>query len=222
MIPYLTIVLSFLLGSIPFGLLVAKAKGVDIRQVGSGNIGATNVARALGKKAGIAVLFLDVAKGWIPAALAPLVSPGLFGLESGHMGASFGILAGFAAILGHILSPFLNFRGGKGIATGLGMLLGIAPAVAAIALGGFILVVLITRYVSVASLFASLCMVGAGLWLMPGEVPYLIVFGLVACFVFVRHTDNIKRLAKGTEKKFSFSSSSNQSESQGSVERGTE
>ena len=116
---WLLISLGFALGSIPFGFMVAKAKGVDIREVGSGNIGATNVMRVLGKGPGIAVLLLDVLKGLIPSLCGHLI----------FHDKQIAFAAGVAAVFGHTFSPFLKFKGGKGIATGLGALLGSSPFV---------------------------------------------------------------------------------------------
>lgn len=213
MIPFLLVVIgSFFLGSIPFGLIVAKAKGIDIREVGSGNIGATNVARALGKKAGFFVLFLDALKGALPALVGGfLVSQPPFDLSVGTFFCDLSMICGFVAVLGHIFSPFLRFKGGKGIATGLGMLIGASPVIAGLALGGFLIVVAILRYVSLGSIFSVIVMVVSGHLLLPGRAVFLIAYWIIALFIVFRHRDNIKRLISGEEKKFSFSSNVNKS-----------
>ena len=123
----IAILVSYLVGGIPFGFLVAKAKGIDITKEGSKSIGATNVGRVIGKKAYFAVLFLDIVKGILPGALVPILVGAQFGLSAGE----FGLICALAAVVGHLASPYLGFKGGKGIATGLGLLVGSAPPVAA-------------------------------------------------------------------------------------------
>lgn len=184
---------AYLLGSIPFGFLIARANGVDITRVGSGNTGATNVHRALGWKAGVPVLLLDIAKGLVP----PLIARAL--------GCSIEIacLAGISAVLGHCFSPFLRFKGGKGIATMLGVALGTTPVVAAIGLGAFLLVVLATRYVSLGSIVAVLAAVVAAFALRTGPV-ISTVYVAVALFIIYKHRSNIGRLMKGEEPKISL------------------
>ncbi len=194
-------VVSFLLGAIPFGFLLARARGIDIRKVGSGNIGATNVSRALGSKAGVFVLFLDVLKGVIPAALGHLLLKDATALAP----ADHKILLGVTAVLGHVFSPFLNFRGGKGIATGLGALLGASPLVAVGVLVVFLIFMLAWRYVSLASIAAATSLPFfayafgyAGSWI------YLSISLLLALLIWVKHIPNIKRLRARTEPKFAF------------------
>ncbi|MEM9724575.1 MAG: glycerol-3-phosphate 1-O-acyltransferase PlsY [Pseudomonadota bacterium] len=185
---------SFLLGSIPVGLLVGRAFGVgDVRNVGSGNIGATNVLRAGGKAAGAATLALDVAKGAIPALLA--------GAWLGPVGAG---VAGLAAFLGHCYSPFLKFDGGKGVASGLGALLAWRPEIALLSVLLFAAVVWRTRYVSLASLAASFLAVGVyvlmGSWNRDVAIlaPFVLAMALVSAW---RHRANIGRLLRGEESK---------------------
>jgi acyl phosphate:glycerol-3-phosphate acyltransferase len=181
-------VLAYLAGSIPFGLVVGKLfYGVDVRQRGSGNVGTTNVFRVLGKKAGVAVLVCDMLKGYIPAALAAaLFHPW------------FAIFIAAAPVVGHIYSIFLKGKGGKGIATGAAVVLALVPAVFAIILVVWIVLVLTTRYVSVASLVAS--------FLVPvltisfhEPLPYEIAGVLVAVIVWWAHRGNIQRLLAGEE-----------------------
>ena len=193
----LTTAVAFLLGSIPTGYLVARAKGVDIRQHGSGNIGATNVFRTLGKPLGILVFFLDALKGFAAVWLAA---------RFGGPSAWPPILAAVAAIAGHNYTPWLGFKGGKGIATSAGVLIALMPwAVLAIAVVWFG-VFFATRYVSLASICASAALpvaVGA-LWFYGcgGSGPLLGFSVLIAALAIWRHRSNIGRLMAGTEHRF--------------------
>ncbi len=193
------IAVSYLLGAIPFGYLIARAKGVDIRSVGSGNIGATNVARALGKGFGILVFVLDVLKGFLPTLAA---RAWLHGEAEGVPLAV--VLTGLAAIAGHNWPVTLRFKGGKGVATSCGVFLALFPTGLAIALGTWVLVVAVTRYVSLGSILG-----GAALFLAACAIPEqpfsraqvsLTIFAGVAGLISVlRHRANIGRLLKGTE-----------------------
>lgn len=179
---------AFLLGSIPFGFLAGRLRGVDIRKHGSGNIGATNVMRELGVVPGVAVLLLDVLKGLIPVLLA----------RRWELDAWWVMGAGLLAITGHTFSPFLAFRGGKGIATSLGVLLGLSPVVAAASLGLFLWAAWLTRYVSLGSLVAAPTQ-ALLFWLLPHPLPYRLLGLLAALFVIAKHRGNIERLRSGTE-----------------------
>ncbi|MFQ3676972.1 MAG: glycerol-3-phosphate 1-O-acyltransferase PlsY [Fimbriimonadaceae bacterium] len=190
-LPVVLVVGAYLLGAIPVGYLVGRLRGVDITKVGSGNIGATNVLRVLGKGPGIAVLALDVAKGLVP----PLV------LLQATQSKEWALAAGVSAVVGHCLSPFLTFRGGKGIATGLGMLIGVTPVGAAVAFGVFAAVLAGFRYVSLASIFATWSVVATSL-ATGDSVAVVAVFVVVALFVTYRHRTNIQRLIDGTEPRF--------------------
>lgn len=201
---WILLVLSYFVGSIPVGVMVARAKGIDITKEGSGNVGATNIARVLGKKAGAVCLVLDVLKGLIPALVFQvIVSRPIFGF--GFPSQEFGLICGGMAMVGHMFSPFLKFKGGKGIATGLGMLVGSSPLVGTWVLLSFVLVAFATRLVSLSSLVAVAVMVVAGLLLTP---PYLFwgVYIALAIFIYYKHWPNIQRILKGTEPKFSFGS----------------
>ncbi len=193
MIYAVLLIASYFLGSIPFGLLVGKAmRGVDIRQFGSGNIGATNVYRTLGPGPGIIVFAADVLKGLIPVLAAKQLLPGVSWLI---------VAVGMMAIFGHTLSPFLGFKGGKGVATSLGVGIGLVPVPALIAFGIWVVVLAGTRYVSVASMLACLS-VPVMIWWMQGPMAYR-VFGIfVAAYVIVKHRSNIARLMQGTENRF--------------------
>ncbi len=186
---------AYLLGSIPFGVLVARRRGIDIMSVGSGNIGATNIFRTLGKGPGALVFLADTAKGAIPAAVATAV------LKS----PDWGLACGFAAVIGHSMSPWIGFRGGKGIATGLGALIGSYPMFAAIALSAFLLIWIPTGYVSLASILAACILTIAAFALTTSLWVHSSFVGLTL-FIIVKHRANIKRLLEGTERKTVFGS----------------
>ena len=194
--PAITVVLltalAYIIGSVPFGLLIAKAKGVDIRKQGSGNIGATNVLRCLGKPLGITCFVLDALKGYLPAALFPIL---------GTVDPTFGILFGAAAILGHNFPVFLKFKGGKGVATSAGVLLGVAPLAVAIGLIAWIIVFKTSGYVSLGSIIAALVVIITG-WTAGYGPVIATALTLLGALTIWRHRENIKRLANGTENKF--------------------
>ena len=202
------IVVAYLLGSVPFAFLIAKAHGKDLRTIGSGNIGATNLARALGRKWGYICFALDVLKGFIPMAGLPAVagrpdSPALLALW---------LAVGMAAILGHVLPIYLGFKGGKGVATSFGVALGLWPYFTIpglIALAVWVAVVLIWRYVSLASICGAVVFPVALLigimavpaWTASALWPLLIAAIAIPAMVVIRHRENIKRLLAGTESK---------------------
>lgn len=195
-------IVSYLLGSIPFGFLVAKAKGVDIRKVGSCNIGATNVFRTLGKGPGILTFVLDALKGFVSAFWIPALAVMLCG---GEVNSNMKLLGGLIAVVGHTWPLFLGFKGGKGVATSAGMLLGIVPAAVGIAFAAWVLFFLLTRYVSVASIVAAIIL-GSLVWIPKFYIglPSAILLSLLALAVVLRHRSNMARLAKGRESRFSF------------------
>lgn len=184
------ILLAYLVGGIPFAAIAARAKGIDLRAKGSGNLGATNAIRVLGAKVGIPVLLADVLKGWVGAALIPAA----FTLGSFEAR----VACGAAAIAGHIFPVFLGFRGGKGVATSAGVFLALAPIPIGLAIAAFALVLLVTRYVSLASLVASATL-GATLWMF--ELPRMlqVAGSVIALLVMYRHRSNWKRILEGTE-----------------------
>lgn len=183
--------LSFLFGSIPFGFLICKyTLGVDIRKLGSGNIGTTNVMRIAGPTTGILVLFLDTSKGFLPVLLARAFS----------FTPLWVVLAGIFAILGHIFSPFIGGRGGRGVATGLGVVIGIAPQIALFLFLIWGAVVLLFRYVSLASLTAAFFF--PLLMSFTGQpLPYLLLSFIISTLVIIRHKPNLERLFRGEEHK---------------------
>lgn len=181
-------VLAYLLGSVPFGLFVAKIFcGVDPREGGSRNTGATNVARLCGTKFGVLALVLDVLKGWLPAALA----------VSGGLGAVPASCIALAAILGHVFSPFLKFKGGKAVATTIGAFLALMPLGALLSVAACVLVIALTGYVSLGSLTLALCLPVFAL--LTGKLPYLPLAVAVMLLLFWRHRENIRRLSRGEE-----------------------
>ena len=194
--------LAYLLGSVPTGFLVAHAKGVDIRAVGSGNIGATNVLRTLGKPAGIFVLFVDALKGWVAVVLMTRLVLQAFGL--GADGARLEvcqIIAALCAILGHNYTCWLNFKGGKGIATSAGVLLALVPWALIVIFVVWIVVFTVTRYVSLGSLAASAALPFAS-WATHESLTKVIVTGAMAALAIYKHKGNIQRLLSGTEPRF--------------------
>lgn len=206
---YLAIFAAYLCGSIPFGLLIGLGMGVDLRKVGSGNIGATNCGRVLGKKFGIACFVLDLLKGFLPVFLAGWWFGMLGGAAVTRSYEWLWITTSAAAVLGHVFPVWLGFRGGKGVATGLGAVLGIWPLLTlpALAAAGVWLVFVGTlRYVGLASVVAAVCLppltiaIGMARQRTPGQmVPFLVVTGVMALLIVVRHRGNLMRVWKGTE-----------------------
>jgi acyl-phosphate glycerol 3-phosphate acyltransferase len=189
---------SYLLGAVPFGWLVGRAHGIDISKHGSGNIGATNVGRVLGKKYGVLVFVLDFAKGALPVAAAKLLP------DAGVPREALTVAAGVAAFLGHLFPVYLKFRGGKGVATGAGVVAVLLPLPALAALLTWVVVVFATRYVSVASVAAAVALCVAHLFPAPQPWAYpesiVSTFCLVAAsLVAARHAGNLRRLLDGTE-----------------------
>ena len=187
-------VLGYLLGSIPFGLLLARLKGVDIRARGSGNIGATNVARIIGKGFGLATLAADILKGLVPVLICKYAMNGQAGQES------FMALTGAGAILGHCYSIFLRFKGGKGVATAAGVFLAICPFSVFVAIISFLIAALMSGYVSLGSLLAAFIIPVAVHFICPGLYFEILAWG-TAVLVWWKHRENIQRLLKGQEKR---------------------
>ena len=193
--------LSYLAGSIPFGWLVGLAHGVDVRRAGSGNIGATNVVRVLGRGPGAFVFALDVAKGVAAVSLVPAA----FALAGAPLPGFASVVCAAAVIIGHSFPVFLGFKGGKGVATGLGIAAALVPHSAALALALWIVLFLATRYVSVASVAAAALVAVAPWRLDPGAgVAALSAVSVLAALVVVKHRSNMARLARGGENRFCF------------------
>lgn len=192
---FLTILFAYLLGSVPFGLLLSRLRGRDPRKIGSGNIGATNVVRTAGIGFGIATLVADILKGYIPVIVA---------IHCGQppiMVASLGL----ALFMGHLFPVYLRFKGGKGVATALGVFLALGPLATLLAAGVFILVTIICRYVSLGSLF-SIGVIPPLFLVFRVPSPYIYFSVIVVFLVFFKHWGNVERLRAGTESKFSFQS----------------
>ena len=220
----LVVAVSYLLGAIPFSLVVGRAMGVDLRQHGSGNAGATNALRVLGKGPGLLVFLLDFAKGLAAVTLVShladvdaLVQAGVLGSRPELVEAWVGTIAGTAAMLGHVFTLwgrlfFGSFKGGKGVATGAGMLTGLAPIAVGLALLVFIAVMVLTRYVSLGSILAALSLplsllalhFGLGVKSPP---PVWIFATVVPAFIVWTHRANVRRLLDGTESKMGASKS---------------
>lgn len=188
----LTVLAAYLLGSVPNGLLLARLKGIDLQKSGSGNIGATNVFRCVGKGWGIAAFLLDALKGFVPAFVFPRL------MDSAPPW--LGLACGVAAVAGHNWPVWLKFKGGKGVSTSAGMLLGIAPAAVGIGFAAFAVILLTTRWVSLSSIAAAIVVPAAYIGLEGTDnrllTGALIVMGVLVIF---KHRANIGRLLKGTE-----------------------
>ena len=187
----LLICAAYVCGSLPVGVWVGRWVGVDVRSSGSGNIGATNVARTAGGRAGLLTLLGDVGKGVIPATLARLLlgDPWLIALT------------GLAAVCGHLFSLFLRFSGGKGVATAFGVFIVLTPAAAALSAALFAVVGFSTRYVSVASMLAALALPVMA-WVCGYPPPLVLAAAAVAAIIILRHRDNLSRLRRGEEPRF--------------------
>lgn len=187
------LVLAYVVGSVPTGYIMSAVSGIDIRAAGSGNIGATNVSRVVGWKAGVITLVADTAKGFIPVFLAlhldfdPLVTA----------------LAGLAAFLGHLYPVFLKFKGGKGVATGWGCLAGLDPLVAGCLAVAFLILVLLFRWVSLGSMGGA-ALAPVLFWYFHHPLPYVWMSLLMVLLIILRHRDNIRRMLTGLESKVDF------------------
>jgi len=197
----LTVIGSYLVGSIPFGYLIGRMHGIDIRTVGSRNIGATNVTRTVGKGAGKLCFFLDFLKGALPVVLAAYVF---------HFPSWIVLLTALAAILGHVFPVYLKFHGGKGVSTAAGVLIALAPYPLLVAFLVWVIVFFVSRYVSLASIAAAavLPVVAWIFWYFEWgtvearSMPTLMFLTVIAVLAIVRHHTNIRRLLDGTESRF--------------------
>ena len=188
-------IFAYLLGSVPTGYLMGAWKGIDVRTVGSGNIGATNVARLVGKRQGILTLVADAAKGFIPVFAA---------IQLGFAPAA--ALVGSAVFLGHLYPIFLKFQGGKGVATALGVFAGLAPLATLVLIVIFAAVALTSRIVSLSSMVAALA-APVTLWVFSYPPAVVGLSVLIASMIILRHRDNLRRLLAGTEPRFGSLSS---------------
>lgn len=188
----LLVAAAYLSGSVPYGHLLARARGIDIRTVGSGNIGATNVSRALGKKWGAVILLFDALKGALPVALAT------YWVGSGRVLPVAVAATALAAVVGHCFPVWLAFRGGKGVATALGVFLVVDPIAAAGSMGIFFVSYALTRTSSVGSLVAA-CVFPGILYFRGRPLEDVGLAGVIAVIIFIRHRDNLRRLRHGEE-----------------------
>ena len=189
---------AYLVGAIPFGYLIGRMRGVDVRTVGSKNIGATNVYRTVGKKWGFLAFFCDFLKGFAPTLLAC----GYFPVSDSASGLRLDlpILVGLACVIGHTLTVFMRFRGGKGVATAFGMLVALVPVPTLCAFGLFVVTVWISHYISLGSCLAAAAL-GVAIWFYPAPLLLRIIMTFIAVFVIWKHRSNIQRLVKGCENK---------------------
>jgi len=182
---------AYLIGSIPFGYLIGRMRGVDVRTVGSKNIGATNVYRTVGKKWGFLAFFCDFLKGFAPTMLAVSWVAGVSDLA---------VAVGLVCVVGHTLTVFMKFRGGKGVATAFGMLMALVPVPALCAFGIFVVTVWLSHYISLGSCLAAASL-AVMLWFLAVPLALQIVMTLIAIFVIYKHKSNIRRLIDGCENK---------------------
>lgn len=187
----LPIIIGYLIGSIPFGFIAGKLKGFDLRKVGSGNIGATNIYRTLGALPAILVFLLDLLKGALAVYAARIIIPDSPAVI---------VISGIAAVIGHMYPVYIGFKGGKGSATGLGVLLGIAPDLFAVAMIYTAVAIAVTRYVSVTSI-SGVILLAVMMFAFHKPVEYSIAAVIVAVLVIYKHIPNIKRLISGQEPK---------------------
>jgi acyl phosphate:glycerol-3-phosphate acyltransferase len=194
MTPWFLVIASYLLGAIPSGLIAGRAlRGIDLRQHGSGNLGATNTFRVLGARIAAPVMVADLAKGFLPTALFPIID--------GTDAWAWALAYGAAAIVGHVWPAYIGFRGGKGVATATGVFLALSPVAVAMALGAWLIVLRLSGMVSLASIVAAATLVGA-LVLTESRSEVMTLGILVATFVIYAHRGNIQRIIRGEEHRF--------------------
>ena len=186
----LAVVAAYLMGSIPFAQLLSTRRGIDLRRVGSGNVGATNVLRTLGVRPAVLAMMLDAVKGTVAVLIAQRLTNGV----------AAPVAAGLASMIGHVYPVWLRFRGGKGVATAAGAFAVLTPVAAAVAVGVFLLTVAVTRFISVGSMVAALTLAG---WAIASDAPTIVAIGAAigAALVIVGHRANVLRLVAGTERR---------------------
>jgi glycerol-3-phosphate acyltransferase PlsY len=199
---FMVMVLGYLVGSVPTGYLVARVRGLDIREVGSGNIGATNVFRILGAPAGSLVLLIDAFKGWLACGVLARLVHGFVSPVGGTLvPESLCLAAGIAAVLGHNYTCWLRFRGGKGIATSAGVLIALVPVALLLVLGAWLITFAAARIVSLASMVAALVLPLA-VWATGGSLTLILVTTGLSLLALYRHRANLRRILNGTEPRF--------------------
>ncbi len=193
------LILAYLLGALPFSIIAGRLfKGIDIREHGSGNAGATNTFRVLGKQAGIPVLLLDVLKGYAAVSLAHYSE---FGSNT-EMFINLSLAYGIAAVIGHVFPVYVGFRGGKGVATLLGLMIGVFPQAALLSIGVFVLTLFLSKYVSLSSILAGIVFPVGVFFLSKVLIPTMVIFSLfVPVLLLATHQRNIERLFRGEESK---------------------
>lgn len=197
------LVLAYLFGSIPTAVWIGQAfYGIDVREYGSGNAGATNTFRVLGKKAGIAVMFLDIFKGYTATNLAYLIGLSVTGPQNSVQFVNYQLALGITAVMGHLFPVFAGFRGGKGVATLFGMILAVHSQAAMLCVLTFVVVLLIFRYVSLSSILAGFTFPLSIIFIFQSPIRSVLLYGMCICvLILVTHQKNIERLIKGKESK---------------------
>lgn len=200
------LIVAYLFGSIPTAVWIGQAfYGIDVREYGSGNAGATNTFRVLGKKAGITVMLLDILKGWTATNLVYFIGLSVTGPKSSTLFVNYQLALGIVAVMGHLFPVFAGFRGGKGIATLFGMILAVHPGGALICVLVFIPVLILTRYVSLSSIISGFTFPLSMIFIFQSPIRSVILYGMCICIlVLVTHQKNIERLLKGKESKVDF------------------
>ncbi len=195
--------LAYLFGSVPSAVWIGQAfYGIDVREYGSGNAGATNTFRVLGKKAGIPVMLIDIAKGWTATNLAFFIGLSVTGPEHSVQYVNYQLALGIVAVMGHLFPVFAGFRGGKGIATLFGMILAVHLPASLLCVLVFVIVLLLTRYVSLSSISAGFTFPLSVIFVYQVSVKAIIIYGMCICIlILVTHQKNIERLLRGKESK---------------------
>ncbi len=194
---------AYIIGSIPSAVWLGQAfYGVDVREYGSGNAGATNTFRVLGKKAGIIVMFLDIFKGYTATKLAFFIGLSVTGPQNSTQFVNYELALGVIAVMGHLFPVFAGFRGGKGVATLFGMILAVNPSAAGLCVLVFVVVLLATKYVSLSSICAGFTFPIATVFILQTSVKSEVLYGICVCLlILVTHQKNLERLLKGKESK---------------------
>ncbi len=197
------LILAYLFGSIPTAVWIGQAfYGIDVREYGSGNAGATNTFRVLGKKAGIAVMFLDIFKGYTATNLAYLIGLSVTGPQNSVQFVNYQLALGVTAVLGHLFPVFAGFRGGKGVATLFGMILAVHSQAAMLCVLTFVVFLLIFKYVSLSSIMAGFSFPLSIIFIFQSPIRSVLLYGMCICvLILVTHQKNIERLLKGKESK---------------------
>jgi len=197
------LIAAYIFGSIPSAVWIGQAfYGVDVREYGSGNAGATNTFRVLGKKAGITVMILDIFKGWTATNLAYLIGLSVTGPQHSIQFTNYQLALGITAVMGHLFPVFAGFRGGKGIATLCGMVLAVHPQAALICVLVFLIVLTVTKYVSLSSIIAGFSFPLSVIFVFHSPLRSIVLYGMCICIlILVTHQKNIERLLKGKESK---------------------